>query len=152
GLGLLIVGLAVIVASGTWWHIKGPFGEALALGVEGTFGRLAVLVPLLLLLIAWRFLRHPDNVGPLGRVIVGWGALAAGVLGIVHISFGLPAPADGMAKVGAAGGLIGYAAATPLVAAVSAVVAVPLLVLLALFGVLVVTATPVHAIPERFGV
>lgn len=48
-----------------------------------------------------------------------------------------------------AGGLIGWAASTPLTYMMGDVLAVPLLVLLTIFGLLVVTATPVNAIPQR---
>lgn len=48
-----------------------------------------------------------------------------------------------------AGGLIGWGASTPLTYMMGDVLAVPLLVLLTIFGLLVVTATPVNAIPQR---
>ena len=48
-----------------------------------------------------------------------------------------------------AGGLIGWAASKPLIFTMGEVLAVPLLVLLTVFGLLVVTATPVNAIPQR---
>ena len=54
-------------------------------------------------------------------------------------------------KAREAGGIIGYLASSPLEAAVTAWVAVPLLSLLGLFAVLVITATPVHAVPSRLG-
>jgi S-DNA-T family DNA segregation ATPase FtsK/SpoIIIE len=47
------------------------------------------------------------------------------------------------------GGLIGYGTGALLQRAVTAWVAVPLLVLLLLFGLLVITATPISKIPER---
>src|SRR5436305_69453 len=47
------------------------------------------------------------------------------------------------------GGLIGWAVGTPLTKGVGSIVAVLLLVLVAFFGLLVTTATPVHQIPER---
>jgi S-DNA-T family DNA segregation ATPase FtsK/SpoIIIE len=49
----------------------------------------------------------------------------------------------------AAGGLVGFVASSPLVSLVGPWVAAPLLVLVAVFGLLVVTATPVHACPAR---
>jgi S-DNA-T family DNA segregation ATPase FtsK/SpoIIIE len=49
----------------------------------------------------------------------------------------------------AAGGILGFIVASPITTALSIWVTVPVLVLLALFGLLVVTATPVHRIPER---
>ena len=45
------------------------------------------------------------------------------------------------------GGLAGYALGDPLRAALTGWLAVPLLLLLAVFGLLVVTATPVHRCP-----
>ena len=48
-----------------------------------------------------------------------------------------------------AGGIVGYLVASPLTHALTAWVTVPLLLLLAFFGLLVITATPVHQIPQR---
>ena len=45
--------------------------------------------------------------------------------------------------------MIGYAVSAPLVAAVTPWVAAPLLALLAGFGLLVVTGTPLHRVPRR---
>jgi len=47
------------------------------------------------------------------------------------------------------GGWLGYAVATPLVALMTNILAVPILLLLFFFGVLVVTATPVSRVVER---
>src|SRR5699024_6710549 len=47
------------------------------------------------------------------------------------------------------GGALGFVVSSPLVVATTVYVAVPLLVLLGLFSLLVVTATPVRAIPKR---
>ncbi len=49
------------------------------------------------------------------------------------------------------GGLIGYVVSAPLQALLTAWVAVPLLALVAAFGVLVITGTPLHRVRERFG-
>lgn len=48
-----------------------------------------------------------------------------------------------------AGGLIGWSTATPLTYTMGQALAVAMLVLLTVFGLLVVTATPVNAIPQR---
>ena len=70
------------------------------------------------------------------------------VLGLVHIAQGLPDPSM-HDELRDAGGYLGFLVSSPLVAAVTTYVAVPLLVLLMLFGLLVVTATPLHALPDR---
>ncbi|MFI7502640.1 DNA translocase FtsK [Streptomyces sp. NPDC049687] len=149
GVALLLLGVALIVAAGTWADLKGPVGDLVEILVTGSFGRLDLLVPILLAVIAVRFIRHPEKPEANGRIVIGLSALVIGVLGQVHIACGAPARGDGMQAIRDAGGLIGWGAATPLTYAMGEVLAVPLLVLLTIFGLLVVTATPVNAIPQR---
>ncbi|MBW8738872.1 MAG: DNA translocase FtsK [Streptomyces turgidiscabies] len=149
GVALLLLALALIVAAGTWSSLRGPVGDLVEMLVTGAFGRLDLLVPILLAVIAVRFIRHPEKPDANGRIVIGLSALVIGVLGQVHIACGAPARSDGMQAIRDAGGLIGWGAATPLTYTMGEVLAVPLLVLLTLFGLLVVTATPVNAIPQR---
>ncbi|MEW2516172.1 DNA translocase FtsK [Streptomyces sp. NPDC046870] len=149
GIALLLLGIALIVAAGTWADLRGPVGDLVEILVTGAFGRLDLLVPILLAVIAVRFIRHPEQPEANGRIVIGLSALVVGVLGQVHIACGSPARSDGMQGIRDAGGLIGWAAATPLTYTMTEVLAVPLLVLLTVFGLLVVTATPVNAIPQR---
>ncbi|MEU6469860.1 DNA translocase FtsK [Streptomyces massasporeus] len=149
GVALLLLGIGLIVAAGTWADLKGPVGDLVEILVTGAFGRLDLLVPILLGVIAVRFIRHPEKPEANGRIVIGLSALVIGVLGQVHIACGSPARGDGMQAIRDAGGLIGWGMATPLSYAMGDVLAVPLLVLLTVFGLLVVTATPVNAIPQR---
>jgi S-DNA-T family DNA segregation ATPase FtsK/SpoIIIE len=149
GIALLLLGLGLIVAAGTWSNLRGPVGDLVEIIVTGAFGRLDLLVPILLALIAVRLIRHPEKPEANGRIVIGLSALVIGVLGQVHIACGAPARSDGMQAIRDAGGLIGWGAATPLTYTMGEVLAVPLLVLLTIFGLLVVTATPVNAIPQR---
>ncbi|KOU76713.1 cell division protein FtsK [Streptomyces sp. MMG1533] len=149
GIALLLLGLGLIVAAGTWSNLRGPVGDLVEMLVTGAFGRLDLLVPILLAVIAVRFIRHPEQPEANGRIVIGLSALVIGVLGQVHIACGSPARSEGMQAIRDAGGLIGWGAATPLTYTMGEVLAVPLLVLLTIFGLLVVTATPVNAIPQR---
>ncbi|MGX1133592.1 S-DNA-T family DNA segregation ATPase FtsK/SpoIIIE [Streptomyces glaucescens] len=149
GVALLLLALALIVAAGTWSNLRGPVGDLVEVLVTGAFGRLDLLVPILLTVIAVRFIRHPEKPEANGRIVIGLSALVFGVLGQVHIACGSPARSAGMQAIRDAGGLIGWGAATPLTYTMTDVLAVPLLVLLTVFGLLVVTATPVNAIPQR---
>lgn len=149
GLALLLIGIALIVAAGTWSNLHGPVGHLVEMLVTGAFGRLDLLVPILLAVIAARFILHPEKPEANGRIVIGLSALVIGVLGQVHIACGAPARSDGMQAIRDAGGLIGWGASTPLTYMMGDVLAVPLLVLLTIFGLLVVTATPVNAIPQR---
>ncbi|MEU0233520.1 MULTISPECIES: DNA translocase FtsK [unclassified Streptomyces] len=149
GLALLLLGLALIVAVGTWSNLRGPVGDLVELLVTGAFGRLDLLVPLLVGGIGVRLILYPERPEANGRIVIGLSALALGVLGQVHIACGSPGRGDGAEAVQDAGGLIGWAASQPLVFMMGEVLAVPMLVLLTVFGLLVVTATPVNAIPQR---
>jgi DNA segregation ATPase FtsK/SpoIIIE, S-DNA-T family len=149
GAGLATLGLAIVMVAVTWFHLGGLVGRGLSAVVRGGFGSAAWVVPILLALLAWRYLRHPDRNADTARMIIGWTALIIGALGLVHIAHGTPRPADGTAAMRAAGGLIGYAVSAPLVAAVTPWVATPLLALVAGFGLLVVTGTPLHRVPGR---
>ena len=149
GLALLLLAIALIVAAGTWADLQGPVGDLVEILVTGAFGRLDLLVPVLVGAIAVRLIRHPEKPEANGRIVIGLSALVIGVLGQVHIACGSPARSAGMNAIRDAGGLIGWAAATPLSYTMTDMLAVPLLVLLTIFGLLVVTATPVNAVPQR---
>ncbi|MFC9248637.1 DNA translocase FtsK [Streptomyces sp. NPDC057136] len=149
GLALLLLGLALIVAAGTWSNLRGPVGDLVEMLVTGAFGRLDLLVPILLGAVAVRLILHPEKPEANGRIVIGLSALVLGVLGQVHIACGSPGREDGTEAMQDAGGLIGWAASKPLIFTMGDVLAVPLLLLLTVFGLLVVTATPVNAIPQR---
>ncbi len=149
GAGLAWLGAAIILAATTWWDMGNFVSRAMTAAVRGTFGSAFWTVPILLALLAWRLLRHPDRNSDTGRVVIGWTALLVGALGLVHIANGTPSPSDGAASIRAAGGLIGFFASAPLVAAVTSWVAAPLLALVSGFGVLVITGTPLHRVPSR---
>jgi DNA segregation ATPase FtsK/SpoIIIE, S-DNA-T family len=153
GAGLLLIGLAVVVAAAVWWQLPGGVSEVVRTVVNGSVGLLGWFVPLLLCFVGWRNLRNPESNGPLGRQVVGWAALLFGVLGLVHIAQGMPRPVRGNTEdLQQAGGAIGFVVSSLLTDLLrSEAVVVPLLVLLALFGVLVITGTPVYQVPSRLG-
>lgn len=149
GVGFGIVALAIVVAAAVWWQVPGPVADAVRTATTGTVGLLAWAVPILFAVIAWRTLRHPDRNGPVGRQVIGWSAICGGVLGLVHLSHGVPRP-DDMAEVRDAGGAIGFLfSAIPMDLLRTGYVVAPILVLVVLFGLLVVTSTPLHAVPTR---
>jgi len=151
GVGLFLFGLAVVAAAAVWWQLPGAVTESTRTVVAGSVGKVGWLVPLMLVFIGWRNMRDPVRNGPAGRQIVGWAALALGVLGIVQIANGNPQPELGdSSDLQQAGGAVGYVVASLLLDLLrTAYVVVPLLVLLCLFGVLVITATPVYQLPAR---
>ncbi len=149
GVGLAYLAAAFVVAATTWFHLHNVVGRLLADVFLGAFGSAAWTVPLLLGLLAWRFLRHPERNAQTGRMVIGWTCLLLGGLGLVHIAAGTPQPSAGADAMRAGGGLIGFFVSAPLVAALTPWIAAPLLALVSGFGLLVITGTPVHRVPDR---
>ena len=149
GLGLAALAGAILLAAALWFGAGGPVGSLIAAVAEIVLGRGALVLPLLGFGAAWRLMRAPADPASRGRVVIGWTAFAIGLLGVVHIAKGLPDFADGVGELRAAGGMLGLAGGAPLASAVTPYVAVPMLLLVSFFGVLVITATPVRQVPAR---
>jgi len=146
GVGLAVVGLAVILGVGVWTDDTGPIGSALASIGRSSIGKVILVVPVVLLLVAVRLLRHAPRPDSRGRLVIGWVCVVIAVLGITHVFSGQPTTAAGRAE---GAGAIGAVAAGPFVSGLGAVVGTTLLVLIGFFGFLVITATPVHQIAIR---
>jgi DNA segregation ATPase FtsK/SpoIIIE, S-DNA-T family len=149
GFGFALLAVAVVVAAREWWALSGPVGDGVHAVVAGTFGRVALVVPALLVGLGVRTLRHPEDSAATSRIMIGLGALVMATCGLVHLTRGLPDVADGWPRLRDAGGVAGFLAANPLERGLTGWGAGVLLGLLLVFGLLVVTATPVHAVPRR---
>ena len=90
GVGLFLLGCAIIVGAEFWWGLPGAVGRAIHVGVSSVIGSLSYAAPILLVGMAWRTLRNPDRNGPGGRQAVGWTAVMFGLLGLFNISRGVP--------------------------------------------------------------
>ncbi|GGK27620.1 cell division protein FtsK [Pilimelia terevasa] len=147
GAGLLLLGLAILTGLAVWFDAAGPVGRTINDAVRLFLGVIAAALPLLFAYGAVRVLREPAETEPRGRGAVGWFSLIAATAALLHLGRDARTPPE----LDAAGGLLGWGVGDALRAAVTAWAAVPLLVLLFLFGLLVVTATPVNKVPARLG-
>ncbi len=150
GLGLIYLSLAIVVASVVWFDVAGFISGVVVSLVTGAIGLFDVLAPVALLVIAFQILRHPDTSSQKkGRITIGWTLLALSVMGVAHIYRGNPIPSSGAVAMREASGWIGWAITAPLVSAVGTIVTVLLLTVVGFFSVLIITATPVNAIPTK---
>ena len=97
GVGLAFLGAAIVVAATTWWHLGNAASRFMTALVHGAFGSLAWLVPVLLALLAWRFLRHPDRNAETGRADDRRVRLCSSAAWACCTSPTAPHPADGAA-------------------------------------------------------
>src|SRR5215218_3017302 len=151
GVGLLLLACALVVAAEFWWGLPDSMGQMIKVLVSSVIGTLSYAAPILLALMSWRTLRHPSRNGPLGRQVIGWSALLLGLLGLINIARGLPRT-NHPERLRDAGGIIGYISSSLLTDLLSVYLAVPLLIMLLLFGVLVVVGIPMHQVVERIRV
>ena len=150
GFAFLIVILALVSAGGTWFHLNNAVGDFIRSALFGGVGRIAILSPLIFIYFAFRLFRTPDEGRATGRITIGTIVLLLTSTGLVHIFNGSVGYTD-VQSIHDGGGWLGYAVATPLVGLMTNILAVPILLLLFVFGLLVVTATPVSRIFERVG-
>ena len=152
GLGLIFLGLAIVFAAAVWARMHNTAFEGIYTLTSSVMGEGAFTVPVMFALVGWRFMRHPDRNAALPPAEIGWTALLTGALGLLHIAKGVPTLSHGgggWPAVKTAGGLVGLAASWPLDKGLTAWVATPLLGLVAGYGLLVITGTPVRQVPER---
>jgi S-DNA-T family DNA segregation ATPase FtsK/SpoIIIE len=146
GVALALIALAVVAAAGVWWTAGGPVGTGVQRGLRAAIGSAAVLLPVVLPVVAVALMRTDPKPEARPRLVVGSLLLVLGVLGLWHLAAG--APADAAGRAGAAG-VVGFLAAGPLAHGFTGWVAVSLLVLLAGYGLLVLTGTSVRGVPGR---
>jgi S-DNA-T family DNA segregation ATPase FtsK/SpoIIIE len=152
---LSLVALGIASISGTWAHGDNFFGNAIHAFLYGAFGKVAMVTPLLFFYFALRTFRKPDDKQGLGREIVGILVILISFCGLAHFqnsSLDLK-PITGLTAIREGGGQIGYYTALSLKKIVGgSFLAVPILLVLVFFGLLVVTATPISSVITRIKV
>jgi DNA segregation ATPase FtsK/SpoIIIE, S-DNA-T family len=147
GVAFLILILALIATAGTWFHSDNPVGRAVYSVIYGGVGRVGFFAPLVLIYFAIRLFRVPEDSKATGRIIVGTVALLLSTTGLAHMLNG--SIGTGATAIREGGGWLGYGVSTPLVSLMTSILTYPVLFILFIFGVLVITATPVNEVFAR---
>ena len=147
---LMWLGLGVVVAAREWFSWASPVGDTAHWLAAGTFGVLAYALPLLLVLLVIRMLRHPAEADETVTMSIGAFLVAWAVAGMIHIGAGQPSPDAGLDGVQSAGGVLGFLIGGIFSKLLTTPFAVTILALLAFSGLLIVTRTPVREIPARY--
>jgi DNA segregation ATPase FtsK/SpoIIIE, S-DNA-T family len=141
GIAFLVFILGLISAAGVWFSLDNVVGHGIYAAVFGLIGRLGFITPIIFIYFAFRLFKAPDDSKATGRIIVGTFVLLISITGLLHILNG--SSGTGQTAIRNGGGWIGYGISTPLVALVTTILAIPILLILLFFGILVITATPV---------
>lgn len=148
GIAFFILILALVATAGTWFHADNIVSRALYSLIFGGFGQIGFVAPLVLLYFAFKLFRTPEDKRAIGRVIVGTSALLISSTGLAHLLNG--SVGTGATAMRDGGGWLGYGVTTPLVAAMTSVLTYPVLIIIFIFGLLVITATPVIVLISHF--
>ncbi|WPF67277.1 DNA translocase FtsK [Corynebacterium sp. 22KM0430] len=142
GIGLSLIGVAVVLGASVWFDVAGPIGEFIARGVHAVIGAGAFVLPVALVALAVALMmgiRQPKEV--MMRAAGGTALIAVAMLGLIHLLAG--DPADSAAR-DAAGGLVGAYTGGVLALGFSRYLAIPILVLVIFYGALKVTGITVR--------
>jgi S-DNA-T family DNA segregation ATPase FtsK/SpoIIIE len=150
GVPFFLVLLAIAGAVVEWLN---P-GNSVAIALDhytfgGLFGRVAYALPVIMVVFAGWLFRHPASVHDNTRIGIGVGLMVVSISGLCHIYGGRPVAAHGMAGLAAGGGILGWVVASWMVNLLTVWVAVPIIVVVLAFSILIITKTPPNHIGRR---
>ncbi|MFB9646029.1 DNA translocase FtsK [Microbacterium terregens] len=152
GLPFLIVLLAIAGAVNEWFFIGSEIARNVsAYTTGGLVGRVAFVLPVLLLLLAGWLFRHPASVHDNGRIGIGFTLFVVTVAGFCHVGGGRPQPREGLPALSDAGGVFGWMVGEPLALLITDIGACAVLGVLTALSILILTKTPPNRIGRRLG-
>ena len=145
---LFLLGIAGAIFS--WFLIN----EQLALGLHVVtfgllFGKLALALPVVMVVFALYLMRHPSTTKDNGRIGIGLFLLLVSISGFFHLLGSQPVPSDGEWKLAYNGGLFGWLISWPFLNTITVWGAVPVMALIAIGSMLIMSKTSPTRIPER---
>jgi len=141
GLAFLLLIFALLCAAGSWFHLHNPIGRFMNTVLLGSFGKIAIVTPLLFIYFAFRLFKAPDEGRANGRITIGALLLVLSSTGLAQVF-----QDSDIHNVKGAGGIVGYGVGRPLSNLGTSLLAIPILLLFLFFGVLIITATPVSQV------
>ncbi|MDX5310473.1 MAG: cell division protein FtsK, partial [Rhodococcus sp. (in: high G+C Gram-positive bacteria)] len=144
GIALGLIAASVVVAGSVWFAVGGPLGGWIEAAVRALVGGASAVLPLTGLVIAVVLMRTEPRPEIRPRLVLGSILVALPALGLWHIASGMPT--DGAGRAGGAG-FLGYLVGGPLTDGLTVWLSVPLLLMAAGFGILLLTGTTIRELP-----
>lgn len=147
-LAFVMLALAVVVALREWFKVSGQAGDFIHHGSAGLVGIFSVVLPVVFVAVAIDLFKARSLNSALPHHLAGGMGVVFALTGLVHVTSGNPS-ASPIEGIEAAGGIIGWFVASPLVTLLSAWGAGALLFLLLVYSILLATRTRVADVPQR---
>jgi S-DNA-T family DNA segregation ATPase FtsK/SpoIIIE len=145
---MFLLGIAGAIFS--WFLINEGWALGLHVVTFGLlFGKLALALPVVMVVFAIYLMRHPSTTKDNGRIGMGLFLLLVSISGFFHLLGSQPAPSDGEWKLAYNGGLFGWLISWPFLNTITVWGAVPVMALIALGSMLIMSKTSPTRIPER---
>lgn len=113
------------------------------------FGKLAVALPVVMIVFSMYLMRHPSHVKDNSRVGLGWLVLLMSVAAWFHIFSVQPQPSAGVEKLAAAGGLLGWLISVLFINSITNWGALVVVTLIGFIALLIMTGTAPNKVIAR---
>lgn len=145
---MFLLGIAGAIFS--WFLINEGWALGLHVVTFGLlFGKLALALPVVMVVFAIYLMRHPSTTKDNGRIGMGLFLLLVSISGFFHLLGSQPVPSDGEWKLAYNGGLFGWLISWPFLNTITVWGAVPVMALITLGSMLIMSKTSPTRIPER---
>lgn len=150
GIPFFLFLLGLLGAAFSWFLIN----ESWALGLHVVsfgllFGKLALALPVVMVIFAIYLMRHPSTVKDNGRIGIGLFLFLVSISGFFHLLGKQPKPSDGEWALAYNGGLFGWLISWPFLNTITIWGALPVMLLLSVGSILIMTKTAPTRVPER---
>lgn len=145
GIALVLLGVSVVVAAGSWFDAARPVGAWVDTVLRTFIGSAVLALPVITAVVAVVLMRTQPNPDARPRLILGASLLALSVLGLRHLWSGSPEAPELRRR---AAGFIGFAIGGPLSDGLTPWIAAPLLFIGFMFGLLLLTGTTIREVPD----
>ena len=150
GIPFFLFLLGIAGAGFSWFLINEEWALGLHVVTFGLlFGKLALALPVVMVIFAIYLMRHPSTVKDNGRIGIGLFLLLVSISGFFHLLGSQPVPSDGEWKLAYNGGLFGWLISWPFLNTITVWGAVPVMALIAVGSMLIMSKTSPTRIPER---
>ena len=150
GIPFFLFLLGIAGAGFSWFLINEGWALGLHVVTFGLlFGKLALALPVVMVIFAIYLMRHPSTVKENGRIGVGLFLLLVSISGFFHLLGSQPVPSDGEWKLAYNGGLFGWLISWPFLNTITLWGAVPVMALISIGSILIMSKTSPTRIGER---